>query len=81
MVSSSISFFKDIKFLSYRSFTSLIRVTPRYFLQLVAIMEDDASLISFKATFYYGGEVKAGTQASSPIISMNGTSFCFACPP
>ena len=30
--SSSISFFRDLKFLSYRSFTSLVRVTPRYFI-------------------------------------------------
>lgn len=48
---------------------------------LVAIVEDDVSLISFKATFYYGGEVEAGTQASRPIISTNGTSFRFACLP
>ncbi|CRH56919.1 Uncharacterised protein [Chlamydia trachomatis] len=27
--SSLISFFRDLKFLSYRSFTSLVRVTPR----------------------------------------------------
>ena len=27
--SSSISFFRDLKFLSYRSFTCLVRVTPR----------------------------------------------------
>ena len=30
--SSLISFFRDLKFLSYRSFTSLLRVTPRYFI-------------------------------------------------
>ena len=29
--SSSISFFRDLKFLSYRSFTCLVRVTPKIF--------------------------------------------------
>jgi hypothetical protein len=35
--SSLISFFRDLKFLSYRSFTSLVRVTPRYFILSVTI--------------------------------------------
>jgi hypothetical protein len=34
-----ISFFRDLKFLSYRSFTSLVRVTPRYFILFVTIVK------------------------------------------
>ena len=47
--SSSISFFRDLKFLSYRSFTCLVRVTPRYFKLFVTIVKGDISLISFSA--------------------------------
>jgi hypothetical protein len=43
--SSSISFFRDLKFLSYRSFTSLVRVTPRYFILFVTIVKGVVSLI------------------------------------
>ena len=32
---SLISFLRDLKFLSYRSFTSLVRVTPKYFILFV----------------------------------------------
>ena len=46
-MSSSISFFKDLKFLSYKSSTCLVRVTLRYFMLLVAIVRGDVSLISF----------------------------------
>jgi hypothetical protein len=46
---SSISFFRDLKFLSYRSFTCLDRVTSRYFILLVVIVKDVVSLISFSA--------------------------------
>jgi hypothetical protein len=42
-----ISFFRDLKFLSYRSFTCLVTVTPRYFVLFVTTVEDVASLISF----------------------------------
>jgi hypothetical protein len=37
--SSSISFFRNLKFLSYRSFTCLVRVrvTPRYFILFVTL--------------------------------------------
>ena len=49
LVSSSISFFKNLKFLSSRSFTSLVRVTPRYFMLFVAIVKGDVSLISLSA--------------------------------
>ena len=47
LVSSSISFFKDLKFLSYKSSTCLVRVTLRYFMLFVAIVKGDVSLISF----------------------------------
>jgi hypothetical protein len=43
----SISFFKDLKFLSYRSFTCLSRATPRYFILFVAVVKGVVSLISF----------------------------------
>ena len=36
---SSISFLRDLKFFSNRSFTCLIRVTPRYFILFVAIVK------------------------------------------
>jgi hypothetical protein len=32
-------FLQRLKFLSYRSFTSLVRVTPRYFILLVIILK------------------------------------------
>jgi hypothetical protein len=44
---SSISFFRDLKFLSYRSFTCLVRVTPRYFILFVTTVKGLISLISF----------------------------------
>ena len=47
--SSLISFFRDLKFLSYRSFTSLVRVTPRYFILFVTIEKGVVSLISLSA--------------------------------
>ena len=47
--SSSISFFRDLKFLSYRSFTCLVSVTPRYFILFVAILKGVVSLTSFSA--------------------------------
>ena len=34
LISSSSSFFKDLKFLSYKPFTCLVRVTLRYFIVL-----------------------------------------------
>jgi hypothetical protein len=38
-MSSSFSFFSDLKFLSYRSFICLVRVTPRCFILFVAIVK------------------------------------------
>jgi hypothetical protein len=37
--SSSISFFRDLKFWSYGSFTSLVRITPKYFILVVAVVK------------------------------------------
>jgi hypothetical protein len=47
LLKSSISFFRDLKFLSYRSCTCLVRVAPRYFLLFVAIVKCVVCLISF----------------------------------
>jgi hypothetical protein len=49
---SLISFLRDLKLLSYRSFTCLVRVTPRYFILFVAIVKGVVSLISFSACFH-----------------------------
>jgi hypothetical protein len=49
LLRSSNSFFRDLKFLSYRSFTSLVRVTPKYFILFVTIVKGIVSLISFSA--------------------------------
>ena len=46
---SSISFIKDLKFLSYKPSTSLFRVTPRYFMLFEAIVKGIAPLISSPA--------------------------------
>jgi hypothetical protein len=45
--SSLSSFFRDFKFLSYRSFTCLIRVTQRYFILFVTIVK-----VSFSYFFF-----------------------------
>ena len=47
LASSSISFFKDLKFLLNRSFTFLISVKPKYFMLFVASVKGDASVIFF----------------------------------
>ena len=51
--SSLISFFKDLKFLSYRYFTSSVRVTPRYFILFATIVKGVVSLISFSAYLFF----------------------------
>ena len=40
------SFLRDLKRLSYKSFTCLVRVTPRYFILFVMIVKGVVSLIS-----------------------------------
>jgi len=47
LISTSISFFNDLKLLSYRSFTCLVRVTPRYFILFVDCTKGVVALISF----------------------------------
>ena len=47
LISSPISFFKDLELLLYRSSTCLVRVTPRYFILYMAIVKGVASLIYF----------------------------------
>jgi hypothetical protein len=42
-------FLRGLKFLSYRSFTCLGRLTPRYFVLFVAIVKGLVSLITFSA--------------------------------
>ena len=49
LVSSLNSFFRDSKFLCYRSFTFFVSVPPRVFMLFVAIVKGDASLISFSS--------------------------------
>ena len=49
---SLISFFRDLKFLSYRSFTSLVRVMARYFILSVTIEKGVVSLTSFSACLF-----------------------------
>ena len=53
LVSSSISFFKPLMVLSHRSFTSLVTVTPRYFMLFVEIMKCEVSLISLSASLSF----------------------------
>jgi hypothetical protein len=48
-ISSSISFFRDLHILSYRSFIVLVRVTPGLFILFVAIVKGVFSLTSFSA--------------------------------
>ena len=43
---SLVSFFRDLKFLSYRFFTCLVRVTPRYFILFEATVKSAVSLLS-----------------------------------
>lgn len=49
LLSSSASFFKDLKNLSYRFFTCLSRVNPRCFILFLAIVNSIVSLISFSS--------------------------------
>jgi hypothetical protein len=54
LVRSSLTyFFRDLKFLSYRSFSCLLRVASRYFILFVAIVKGIVSLISFLACLFF----------------------------
>ena len=57
LISSSINVFKDFKFLSYKSFSCLIRVAPRCFILFLATVKGIVSLILFQyiCHFYIGG--------------------------
>lgn len=54
-VKLSVSFFNDLKFLSYRSLTCLVRVTPIYFIFCMTIIKNIVFLISilFHLTFVH----------------------------
>ena len=51
--SSLISFFRDLKFLSYRSFTCLVRCTPRYLTLFMSIVKGVISLISLPVCLFF----------------------------
>ena len=61
-VSSSISFISFLQFSAYRSFTSLVRFIPRYFISLGAIVNGINSLVSLSA--------------ASLSVYRNATDFC-----
>jgi hypothetical protein len=52
--SSAILFFSYFKFLSYRSFTSLVRITPSYFILSMDIVKGLICLISFLTHLSFG---------------------------
>jgi len=43
----SISFFRDLKFFSYRFFTSLVKATPRYFISFLTIAKGVTLISSY----------------------------------
>jgi len=53
LLRSSNSFFRDLKFLSYRSFTCLVRVTPRYFILFVIIVKGAIWACRERGTFLH----------------------------
>ena len=53
MISSSISFFKDLTFLSYKSFICLVRVIPRQFLLFVTMIKVAIFLVSFSLSLSF----------------------------
>ena len=53
LLRSLISFLRDLKLLSYQSFTCLVRITPRYFILFVAIMKRVYFIISFSSCFLF----------------------------
>ena len=52
-ISPAISVFKDLKFLSYRSFACWVRATPRYFILFVATVKGVAFLTSFSVYLFF----------------------------
>ena len=61
--------FRDFKFLSYRSFTCLVRVTGRYFILFVIIVKVVISLISFSACLSF--EYKKATDLFKLILYLD----------
>jgi hypothetical protein len=58
LICSSTSFIRDLKCLSYRFFNCLVRVTPQYFILLVAIKKGIVSVTSFLTCYhFYQGEL------------------------
>ena len=57
---------RDLKFCSYRFFTCLVRVTPRYFILFVTNVKDVVSLISFSVPSSF--EQRKSTDLSELIL-------------
>jgi hypothetical protein len=57
LLSASVSFFRDLKFLSYISFTALVRVIPSYFILFMDIIKDVVSLNSLSVYHLYKGGI------------------------
>jgi hypothetical protein len=53
LISSSISFFRDLKFLSNNSFTCLVKVILKYFILFVDIVKGVVSLIFFLSGLFF----------------------------
>lgn len=53
LITYSVSFCRDLKFLSYRSLICLVRVMLRFFILFVAIVEGAFSLISFSTCLLF----------------------------
>ena len=53
LVSSSVSFFKDLELLSNRYFTTLVSVNSRYFMLFAVVVKADLSLIHFSASLLF----------------------------
>ena len=47
LIASSFSFFKDLKFVSWKSFTFSVRMTTRHFILFLTIVKNFVTLISF----------------------------------
>jgi hypothetical protein len=53
LISPVISFFSELKLLSYRPFTFFVRVKPRYFIVFGTILKGGFSLLSFSASISF----------------------------
>jgi hypothetical protein len=58
LISSLISVFKDLKFISYKSYHLFGRITSKYLINISeSIMKDGVFLISFLLCYLYIGEL------------------------